>query len=164
MDERKKNVWGRGFKRPLRSANGCWLITRSKRNEKELVITKFEDLTFKDFENYVGKKDVVFVLKRAFEDAMEAARRTINKMLDSNSRYRNYNDSQLDRLHEHSIRLAEVDFKWRSCENNIGRLILIGFAVSAVVDDVEKLEKTIKKEIKDKVDKDWGNLGGDYDD
>ena len=132
--------------------------------KKELVIPEFKDLTFKNFENYVGKKDVVFALKRAFEDAMEAARRTINKMLNSNSRYRNYNDSQLNRLHEHSIRLAEVDFKWRSCENNIGRLILIGFAVSAVVDDVEKLEETIKKEIKNKADKEWEDFGVDYDD
>jgi hypothetical protein len=132
--------------------------------KKEIVIPKFEDLAFKDFENYVGKKDVVFVLKRSFEDAIESARKTINKRLDSNSRYRNCNDSQLDRLHEHSIRLAEVDFKWRSCENNIGRLILIGFTVSAVVDDVEKLEETIKKEIKDKENKEWEDLGVDYDD
>ncbi|MBP3556106.1 MAG: hypothetical protein J6K20_00160 [Thermoguttaceae bacterium] len=132
--------------------------------KKEFVITKFEDVMFRDFENYVGKKDVVFALKKAFEDAMNAARRTINKMLDSNSRYRNYNDSQLDRLHEHSIRLAEVDFKWRSCENNIGRLILIGFAVSAVVNDVRELKETIEKEVEDKENKSWDILEEEYDD
>lgn len=132
--------------------------------KKETVITKFEDLMFRDFENYVGKKDVVFALKRAFEDAMEAARRTINKMLDSNSRYRCYNDSQLERIHDHCTRFAEVDFKWRSCENNIGRLILIGFAVSGIVDSVKELKETIEKEIEDEKNKEWECYGEEYDD
>jgi len=127
--------------------------------KKRLVITKFEDVMFKDFENYVGKKDVVFALIKAFEDAMDAARRTINKMLDSNSRYRCYDDSQLKRIHDHCIRLAEVDFKWRSCENNIGRLILIGFEVSGIVDDVKKLKETIEKEIEDEENKYWECYG-----
>lgn len=131
---------------------------------KKLVIAKFEDLMFRDFENYVGKKDVVFALKRAFEDAMDAAGRTINKMLDSNSRYRCYDDSQLKRIHDHCIRLAEVDFKCRSCENNIGRLILIGFDVSGIVDDVKELKETIKKEVKDKENKCWECYGEEYDD
>lgn len=123
--------------------------------KKELVITKFEDLMFRDFENYVGKKDVISALKRAFEDAMNAAGKKINNMLDINSRYRCYNDSQLERIHDHCIRFAEVDFKWRSCENNIGRLILIGFAVSGIVDDIKKLKETIEKEIEDKENEDW---------
>lgn len=123
--------------------------------EKELVITNFEGLTFSDFESYVGERDVVFALKKAFEDATEAARRAINKMLDSHSRCRNYNDSQLDRLREHSIRLMEVDFKWRSCENNIGRLVLIGFAVSGIVNDIKELKEAIEKEIEDEKNKEW---------
>ena len=132
--------------------------------KKETVITKFEDLMFRDFESYVGKKDVIFALKRSFEDAVEATRRTINKMLDSNSRCRCYNDSQLERIREHFIRLSEVDFRWRSCENNIGRLILIGFAVSGIIDDVRELKKTIEKEMEDKENKEWDNWGEGYDD
>lgn len=132
--------------------------------KKEMVIPKFEDLMFSDFKKYVGEKDIIFVLKRAFENATEEARKTINKMLDNNSRYRNYNDSQLDRLQEHSIRLAEVDFKWRSYENNIGRLILMGFAVSGIVDDIKELKETIEKENKDKENKEWGDWGENYDD
>lgn len=132
--------------------------------KKETVITEFEDVMFSDFENYIGEKNVVSALKTAFEDAMNAAGRTINKMLDNNSRYRNYyNDSQLERIHDHCIRLAEVDFKWRSCENNIGRLILIGFAVSGIVDSVKELKEAIEKESKTK-NKEWDNWGKEYDD
>ncbi len=125
----------------------------------EFHIQKFEDLIFEDFEKYVGKKDVIFALKRVFENALETARRTIDRPLDDGCRRRRYTDDQIDRLRKLYVKLAEVEFKWRSCDNNIGRLILIGFVVSDVVGNVKKLKETIESEVVDKEREDWGDWG-----
>ena len=125
----------------------------------EFHIQKFEDLIFEDFEKYVAKKDIIFAFKRAFENALETARRTIDRQLDDGCRRRRYTDDQIDRLRKLYVKLSEVEFKWRSCDNNIGRLILIGFIVSDVVDNVKKLKETIEKEVVDKEREDWGDWG-----
>lgn len=127
-------------------------------------IQNFEDLVLEDFEKYVGKKDIIFTLKKSFTIALEKARNKIDKMLDDNYYRCRYNESQFERLHKIYIKLAEVEFKWRTCKNNIGSLVLVGFIVSGIADEVKELEETIKKEIKDKVDKEWEDLGEDYDD
>lgn len=127
-------------------------------------IQNFEDLVLEDFEKYVGKKDIIFTLKKSFTIALEKARNKIDKMLDANYYRCRYNESQFERLHKIYIKLAEVEFKWRTCKNNIGSLILVGFIVSGIADEVKELEETIKKEIEDKEDKEWEDLGVDHDD
>lgn len=122
-------------------------------------IKNFEDVLLSDFEKYVGKNDIIIALKRAFENALDMARGTIDFMLDDGYCRSRYSESQFERLHKIYIKLAEVEFKWRTCKNNIGSLVLVGFVVSGIVEEVKELEETIKKEIEDKENENWEDWG-----
>ena len=122
--------------------------------KKEITIPNFEDVAFEDFERFEGRLEIVYAIRKSYEKSLDSAKKKLVKTLDDfNVRC---DARRFEEFRELYHKFAEVDFMQRTCENNVGKLILCGFAVSEIVSDVKELARKIEDEIEKEAElEDW---------
>lgn len=114
--------------------------------KQELQFSKFKDLAFDDFKDFVGKIDLLSTLEKNYKESSLKAKEKLQALWRDNLNTPiKFNAEYLTKIRQCYFELAEADIAWQSCNKDVGQYLGVGVNLSKVVKKINDLYDFIQK-------------------